>query len=82
MAKRVYFAFHYDDVINFRANVVRNHWTTKSDRSAAGFFDASLWEEAKKTGDIGLKRLINSGVTARNIKSETWPKVIRAAGRL
>jgi len=25
MAKRIYFAFHYQDVIDFRANVVRNH---------------------------------------------------------
>lgn len=62
MAKRVYFAFHYQDVIDFRVNVVRNHWLTKPDRDAAGFFDASLWEEAKKKGDIGLKRLINAGL--------------------
>ena len=42
MAKRVYFAFHYQDVIDFRVNVVRNHWMTKENRDAAGFFDASL----------------------------------------
>jgi hypothetical protein len=62
MAKRVYFAFHYQDVIDFRANVVRNHWMTKPHREAAGFFDASLWEEARKKGDVALKRLINSGL--------------------
>lgn len=62
MAKRVYFGFHYQDVIDFRANVVRNHWVTKEHRDAAGFFDASLWEEAKNKGTIGLKRLINSGL--------------------
>lgn len=62
MARRVFFSFHYQDVIDFRANVVRNHWLTKSDRSAAGFFDASIWEDAKKTGSIALKRLINSGL--------------------
>jgi MTH538 TIR-like domain (DUF1863) len=62
MAKRVYFAFHYQDVIDFRANVVRNHWVTKEHRDAAGFFDASLWEDAKKHGDIAIKRLINSGL--------------------
>jgi hypothetical protein len=62
MAKRVYFAFHYQDVINFRATVVRNHWVTKEHRDAAGFFDASLWEEAEKKGDVALKRLINSGL--------------------
>jgi hypothetical protein len=62
MAKRVYFAFHYQDVIDFRANVVRNHWCTKPDREDAGFYDASIWEEAKKKGDIALKRLINGGL--------------------
>ncbi|MFO0256484.1 MAG: TIR domain-containing protein [Pseudanabaena sp.] len=62
MAKRVFFSFHYQDVIDFRANVVRNHWLTKPDRESAGFFDASIWETAKKTGDIALKRLINSGI--------------------
>ena len=62
MAKRVYFAFHYLDVVDFRANVVRNHWLTKPHREAAGFFDASLWEEATKKGDVALKRLINAGI--------------------
>jgi hypothetical protein len=61
VAKRVYFCFHYQDVIDFRANVVRNHWVTK-DREAAGFFDASLWEEAAKKDKSALKRLINSGL--------------------
>ena len=61
MARRVFFSFHYQDVSDFRANVVRNNWVTK-DREAAGFFDASIWEDAKKTSDIALKRLINSEV--------------------
>ncbi|ODZ60724.1 TIR domain-containing protein [Vibrio parahaemolyticus] len=63
MAKRVFFSFHYQDVIDFRANVVRNHWITKPDREQAGYFDASIWEEARKKGDIALKRLINGGLT-------------------
>ncbi len=62
MANRVFFSFHYQDVIDFRANVVRNHWLTKSDREAAGFYDASIWERAKKQGDVALKRLINGGL--------------------
>ena len=61
MSKRVYFAFHYQDVIHFRANVVRNSWVTK-EREAAGFFDASIWESAKKTGAVALKRLINNAL--------------------
>ncbi len=62
MAKRVFFSFHYQDVIDFRANVVRRHWLMKPDREATGFFDASLWGNAKLSGDIGIKRVINSGL--------------------
>ncbi len=57
MSKRVFFSFHYQDVIDFRANVVRNHKTTK--HQGAGYFDASIWEDAKKESDLALKRLIN-----------------------
>jgi MTH538 TIR-like domain (DUF1863) len=79
MAKRVFFAFHYQDVIDFRANVVRQHWVAKLDRESAGFFDASLWESAKRTGSVALKRLINSGldgtsVTCVLIGSETFAR--------
>ena len=59
MAKRVYFAFHYQDVIDFRANVVRNHGVTKGIQKA-GYFDASIWETAQKRGAIALKRMINA----------------------
>ena len=79
MARRVFFSFHYQDVIDFRANVVRNHWLTKPDREAAGFFDASIWEDAKKESDLALKRLINSEVqnttvTAVLIGSDTYSR--------
>ena len=33
MAKRVFFSFYYLDVIDFRANVVRQHWLTKPAQS-------------------------------------------------
>lgn len=67
MAKRVFFSFHYQDVIDFRANVVRQHWLTKPDRESAGFFDASIWESAKKMGDLAVKRLINSGLDGTSV---------------
>jgi hypothetical protein len=35
---------------------------TKPHRQAAGFFDASLWEDARKDGDVAVKRLINAGL--------------------
>ena len=79
MAKRVFFSFHYQDVTDFRANVVRQHWMTKPDRESAGFFDASMWESAKKTGTTPVKRLINSGldgtsVTCVLIGSQTYAR--------
>jgi hypothetical protein len=78
-AKRVFFSFYYQDVIDFRANVVRRHWLTKADREAAGFFDASIWGNAKLSGDVGIKRVINSGldgtsVTCALIGSETYSR--------
>ena len=79
MAKRVFFSFHHDDVKAFRANVVRQHWVTKPNREAAGFFDASIWEKAKKTGPVAIKRMINSGLkntsnTCVLIGSETYAR--------
>lgn len=60
MARRCFFSFHYQDVIDFRANVVRNHNVTKDDNG--GFFDASIWENSKKQGEAALKTLINIGL--------------------
>jgi len=76
MAKRVYFAFHYQDVIDFRANVVRNH-NLIDGAQKAGYFDASIWEDTKRTSSLALKRLINSElenttVTAVLIGSSTY----------
>ena len=48
MAKRVFFSFHYQDVIDFRANVVRNHWLTKSDREDAGFLMPQSGKQLKR----------------------------------
>jgi len=79
MAKRVYFAFHYQDIIDFRANVVRNHWMTKPDREQAGYFDASVWESARRQGETALKRLINGALentsnTSVLIGSQTYAR--------
>lgn len=63
MAKKVFFSFHYQDVVDFRANVVRQHWKSKPDRQSAGYFDKSVWEKAKGESDVGLKRLINGALT-------------------
>ncbi len=78
MAPRVYFSFHYTDVETFRANVVRNHGLTK-ETGKAGFFDASIWEDAELHGDYAVKRLINSSlentsVTCVLIGTDTWKR--------
>ncbi|MDR4485644.1 MAG: TIR domain-containing protein [Nitrospirales bacterium] len=78
MAKRIYFAFHYQDVIDFRANVVRKHNFTGGVK-AAGYYDHSIWEESKKRGDIALKRMINgelegTSLTAILIGSLTYAR--------
>lgn len=62
MAKKVFFSFHYQDVIDFRANVVRNHGSFKLSNQDAGYYDSSMWEKAKKESELALKRLINTGL--------------------
>lgn len=65
MARRVFFSFHYERDI-WRVNQVRNSWVTK-EREAAGFWDASLWEEAKKKGDAAIKRMIDEGLKQTSV---------------
>jgi hypothetical protein len=79
MAKWVFFSFHYQDVIDFRANVVRNHWVAKDDREASGYFDGSIWEESKKSGVAALKKLIKDGINGTTatcvlVGSETYAR--------
>jgi hypothetical protein len=57
MAKRVFFSFDYEDVKDFRANVVRQSWRMKPNRPTAGYFDASMWESVKTKGDTAVKRI-------------------------
>jgi len=67
MARRVFFSFHYERDI-WRSNVVRNSWVTQ-DREAAGFWDASLWEEAKKKGDDAIKKMIEDGLKNTSVSA-------------
>ena len=60
MARRVFFSFHYQRDI-WRVNQIRNIGEIVGS-SAAGFHDASLWEEAKKKGDAEVKKLIDEGL--------------------
>lgn len=74
MRRRTFFSFHYERDI-FRSNVVRNSWITQ-EREAVGFWDASLWEDAKKKGHPAISQMIlaglqNTSVTVVLIGSET-----------
>ena len=66
MARRVFFSFHYADIMN--ANIVRNSGQFKP-TADTGFYDASLWEDAKTQGDAAIQRLIDKGLDNSSV---TW----------
>lgn len=74
MARRVFFSFHYQKD-RWRVNQIRMAHIVEG-TAAAGWHDASLWEEAKRKGDGAVKALIDRGldrttVTAVLIGSQT-----------
>ncbi|WP_445147297.1 TIR domain-containing protein [Dyella sp. Tek66A03] len=65
MARHVFFSFHYQRDI-WRVNQIRNIGEIVGS-AAAGFHDASLWEEAKKKGDAAIKALIDEGLKGTSV---------------
>ena len=65
MARRVFFSFHYQKDI-WRTNIIRNSNVVEG-AAAAGFQDASLWEEAKKKGDAAIKKMINDALEGTSV---------------
>lgn len=65
MARYVFFSFAYDDVKNFKVNVVRNSWFRKNPEDS--FIDGSIWEKSKSKSDSYLKRLIENGLTQTSV---------------
>jgi hypothetical protein len=61
----VFFSFHYERDVT-RAAVVRNSWVTH-DRQEGVFFDAGIWEEAKKKGDAAIKKMIDDALTGTSV---------------
>ena len=59
MARRVFFSFDYKYV--WKVNQIRS-MTNVIGTAAAGFQDASLWEEAKKKVDKEIKRMIDKAL--------------------
>ena len=66
MARRLFFSFHYQDDI-FRVNTVRNSDVTKKNVEYSGYWDHSLWEEAKKKSPDELRKLINDGLKGTSV---------------
>lgn len=60
MARRVFFSFHYQRDI-WRVNQIRNI-PNITGSAAAGFQDASLWEEAKKKNDTVIQKMIDEAL--------------------
>ena len=63
--RSVFFSFHYQRDI-WRVNQIRNMDEILG-CSAAGFRDASLWEEAKKKGDAAIKKMIDEGLKGTSV---------------
>jgi hypothetical protein len=59
MARRVFFSFDYSYV--FKVNQIRS-MTNIIGTAAAGFQDASLWEESKKKGEKEIKKMIDDAL--------------------
>jgi hypothetical protein len=59
MARRVFFSFDYKYV--WKVNQIRS-LPNIIGTAAAGFQDASLWEEAKKKGDKEIKKMIDKAL--------------------
>ena len=59
MARRTFFSFDYRYV--WKVNQIRN-MPEVIGTSAAGFVDASIWEEAKKKGDKTIKAMIDAAL--------------------
>lgn len=60
MSRRTFFSFNYEKDV-WRVNQIRNAPNVIG-TSAAGFQDASLWEEAKKKSDRAIKNLIDEAL--------------------
>src|SRR5207245_82933 len=65
LAYRTFFSFHYQRDI-WRVNIVRNS-NMIDGAAAAGWHDASLWEETKRQGDAAVKRLIDKGLEGTTV---------------
>ena len=74
MPRSVYFSFHYQDVIDFRANVVRN--SGKFRKQGVEFRDSSIWEEAEEVHASSIGSVV---VALKKAKMISWVVVPEGA---
>jgi antiphage defense system Thoeris ThsB-like protein len=79
LGTRVYFCFHYQDVVDQRVQVVRKHWLSKEDHDDSGSFDGTIWNNAAQSGPVAVRRLIdhaleNTSVTCVLIGTQTYAR--------
>ena len=77
MARRVFFSFHYDDVV--RTMNVRNSWVVRPDNVPLGFVDKAAFEAVERQGEAAIKRWIDTqldgtSVTVVLIGTNTWSR--------
>ena len=65
MPRYTFFSFSYEDVKNFKVNVVRNSWLLK--HASDTFIDGSIWEKEKSKGVVVIKNLIESGLKKTSV---------------
>lgn len=71
MARFVFFSFAYEDVKNFKVNVVRNSWFLKNKEET--FVDGSIWEKSKTKGDAYLMKLVEDGLKNTSVTAILIP---------
>lgn len=65
MVRTVFFSFHYQRDI-WRVNQIRNI-PNITGNAAAGFKDASLWEDARKKDDDVIKKMIDKALEGTSV---------------
>lgn len=65
MPRFSFFSFCYEDVKNFKVNVVRKSWLLKNTEDT--FIDGSIWEKEKSKGVSVIKNLIEEGLKKTSV---------------
>ncbi len=63
--RRAFFSFHYSRDL-WRVNQIRSI-PNVTGTAAAGFADASLWEQARRTSDAAVHRMINEALDGTSV---------------